>query len=109
MPKKREPTSDAVEILHRRIYEGKPERLAALEEARANDEVARKIYALRTKAKLTRGQLGKRVGVPASVIEDLEEADYEGNYLGMLARIAAALNKGIEISLVPLKHKAQRA
>jgi hypothetical protein len=31
--KKRRPTSDAVEVLRRRYYEGKPERLANLEKA----------------------------------------------------------------------------
>ena len=33
MSKKRKPTTDAVEIMHRRYFEGKPEMLAALEEA----------------------------------------------------------------------------
>ena len=47
--KKRRPTRDAVEVLHRRYYEGKPERLANLEKPRAGDHVARKIYALRMK------------------------------------------------------------
>ena len=47
MTTKRKPTRDAVDILDRRYYEGKPERPAALAEARANDAVARKIYELR--------------------------------------------------------------
>jgi hypothetical protein len=46
--KKRKTTTDAVEILQRRYYRGKPERLAALERARADDHVARKIAALRS-------------------------------------------------------------
>jgi len=44
MPEKRKSTSDAVEILHRRYYKGKPGRIAELAEARAEDELARKIY-----------------------------------------------------------------
>jgi len=44
MAKTLKPTSDAVEILHRRSYEGKPARLKNLEEARANEEIARKIH-----------------------------------------------------------------
>ena len=47
------PTSDAVEILHRRFYEGKPARMKNLEEARANEEIARKIQELRAAAALT--------------------------------------------------------
>src|SRR5688572_29744612 len=66
--KKRKATTDAVEILHRRYYRGKPGRLAALEKARADDHVARKINALRTEAGLTQRQLAKLVGTTASVI-----------------------------------------
>jgi len=56
MPKKKErPTADAVKILHRRYYEGKPERLAGLEKARTNDQIARKIVALRTRPTLANG------------------------------------------------------
>ena len=39
---KRNPT-DAVEIIHRRYYEGRPQRMAELAEAEANDTVAREI------------------------------------------------------------------
>src|SRR5437016_14453652 len=37
MAKKSQPATDAVEILHRRAYQGRPERLKALEETRANE------------------------------------------------------------------------
>ena len=61
MTRKTGTTTDAVEILHRRLFEGKPERLKILEEARANEEIARNIFGLRTKAGLTHTQLGKPV------------------------------------------------
>jgi DNA-binding XRE family transcriptional regulator len=109
MAKRRKPTTDAVEILHRRYYEGRPERLAALEEERANAEIARKIYALRTKAGLTQRQLAKLVGTSASAICRLEDADYEGHSLAMLRRIAAALDKRVEIRFLPAKGKLQPA
>jgi DNA-binding XRE family transcriptional regulator len=109
MSKKKKSTTDAVEILHRRYFEGKPEMLAALEEARANDAVARKIYELRTKAGLTQRQLAKLVGTTASVICLLEDADYEGHSMAMLSRIAAALNRRVEIRFVPLKAKIAHA
>src|SRR5216683_74274 len=105
MTKKRKPTTDALEILDRRYYEGKPERRADLEEAEANDAVARKIYELRTKAGLTQRQLAKLVGTTASVICLLEDADYEGHSMAMLTRIAASLNQKVEIRFVPLKAK----
>ena len=105
MTRKRKPTKDAVEILNRRYYEGKPERCAALEEARANDAVARKIHELRTKAGLTQRQLATLVGTTASVICLLEDGDYEGHSMAMLNRIATALNQRVEIRFVPLKTK----
>ena len=104
--KKRKPATDAVEIIHRRFFEGKPEQLAALEEARATDAVARKIYALRNEAGLTQRQLAKFVGTTASVICRLEDADYEGHSLAMLNRIALALDQRVEINFVPLKAQA---
>ena len=107
MPKKRRPTTDAVEILHRRYFEGKPEMLAALEEAKATDEVARKIYALRTEAGMTQRQLAKLVGTTASVICLLEDADYEGHSLSMLRRIAAVLDRRVEIRFVPIRGKSR--
>jgi ribosome-binding protein aMBF1 (putative translation factor) len=76
--KKRKATTDAVEILHRRYYRGKPERLAALERARADDHVARKIAALRTEAGLSQRQLAKLIGL-ASVICRLENARLWGH------------------------------
>ncbi len=106
---KRKPTTDAVEILHRRYYEGKPKRLAELEEARANVEIARQIHALRKAAGLSQRKLAQRVGTTASVICRLEDADYEGHSLAMLRRIAAALQKRVEIRFVPTNRKARSA
>ena len=109
MSKKKRPTTDAAEILHRRYFEGKADMIAALEEARANDEVACKIYELRTNAGLTQRQLAKLIGTTASVICLLEDADYEGHSLSMLRRIARAVNRRVEIRFVPLRDKSSLA
>jgi ribosome-binding protein aMBF1 (putative translation factor) len=106
MPKKSKPATDAVEILHRRFYASKPKRLNSLEEARANEEIARKIYELRNAAGLTQAQLGKLIGTTASVICRLEDADYEGHSLAMLRRIGAALDQRLEIRFVPIRRSA---
>ncbi len=99
-------TTDGLEILHREFYEGQPERIAALEEARANDATARKIQKLRAKAGLTQAQLAKLVGTTASVISRLEGADYEGHSMAMLRRIAAALNSRVEVRFLPVRRPA---
>jgi ribosome-binding protein aMBF1 (putative translation factor) len=99
-------TSDALEILHRRHYEGNPARLKDLEEVRANEEIARTIRELRESAALTQTQLAKLVGTTASVICRLEDADYEGHSLAMLRRIGSALNRRIEIRFLPIPKSA---
>lgn len=106
MPRKRKKTTtDAIAIIHRRFYAGRPERIAALEEARANAEVARKIYEIRIKAGLTQAALAKMIGTSASAISRLESADYEGHSLAMLNRIATALDRRIEIRFLPRRGK----
>ena len=102
-------TTNGIAILHRRYYEGKPARIAALEKTRAADEVARQIAALRNSAGLSQRQLAQLVGTTASVICRLEDADYQGHSLAMLRRIAAALKQRVEIRFVPAASKLQPA
>src|SRR5207247_1438791 len=102
-------TTDALEIIHQRFFAGRPKRIAALNEAIANDEVARKIYELRTRAGLTQKQLARLIGTTPSVISRLEDADYEGHSLAMLNRIAAGLNKRVKIEFVSLRPKRKSA
>jgi ribosome-binding protein aMBF1 (putative translation factor) len=109
MPRKRKTTTDAIEILHRRYFEGRPDRLAELEEERAGAEVARRVYELRQKSGMTQAELAKLVGTTASVISRLEDADYTGHSLSMLRRIAAALDRRVEIRFVPLKRTRRTA
>ena len=66
----------------------------------SDTEVASKVYDLRTKAGLSQGVLAKKAGTTASVICRLEDADYEGNSLAMLRRIAEAVGKRLQIRLI---------
>lgn len=106
---KRKPTTEAVDILHRRYYAGKPHRLAELEKARAEDHVARKLTALRIANGLSQRQLAKLIGTTASVICRLEDANYEGHSLAMLNRVAAALKQRVEIRFVPAERHRRSA
>lgn len=99
----RKRTSDAVQILHRRYVENDPEMAGLVAEELANLQIAQKIYNLRTKAGLSQRALAKLVGTTASVICRLEDADYDRHSLGMLTRIAAALNKRVEIRFLAVR------
>ena len=100
-------TTDALEIMDR-LTGNSPEMADLLEQERANLDIARKIYELRTKARLSQAELAKKVGTTQSVISRLEDADYDGHSLAMLRRIASALEKRVEIRFVP-ERKLQHA
>ena len=106
MAKKKNPfRSKSLGQAYERYVGDDPEQQAAFEEELANAEVAQKIFDLRDKAKLSQRALAKLVGTTASVICQLESADYAGHSLSMLRRIAAALDKRVEIRFVPAKRK----
>jgi ribosome-binding protein aMBF1 (putative translation factor) len=106
MPKKT--TTDANKILA--DFAGRdPKRQQAFEEAVANREVAQRIYELREQAGLSQTELAKRVGTTQSVISRLEDADYEGHSLAMLNRIAAAVERRVEIRFLPRRRRLQPA
>jgi len=94
--------SDGIEILQRRYMKNDSDMARMVEDARANMAVARMICDLRIKAGLSQRDLAKLVGTTASVICRLEDADYEGHSLAMLNRIAAALDRRVEIRFLTL-------
>jgi len=105
--KTQKPTSDALALVEG--LTGKSQQMADLvEQEQANLDIARKIYELRSKAKLSQTELARKVGTTQSVISRLEDADYDGHSLEMLRRIASALEKRVEIRFLPGR-KLQRA
>jgi DNA-binding XRE family transcriptional regulator len=97
--------SPTLQYLHDRYIGDNPQQQAVYEEHLASAEIARKIYDLRTAARLSQRALAKLVGTTASVICRLEDADYEGHSLSMLRRIAAALHQRVEIRFVPVRSR----
>ena len=63
--------------------------------------MARRLYALCKQAGVSQAELARRVGTTQSVISRLEDADYGGHSLALLQRIAAALERRVEIRFVP--------
>jgi ribosome-binding protein aMBF1 (putative translation factor) len=104
MTKRTKKTSDGMAILDA-ITGNDPEMQALISEEAENLRIAKNIYELRTKAGLSQAELAKRIGTTQSVISRLEDAEYEGHSLPMLQRVAAALDKRIEIRWVPLRRK----
>jgi DNA-binding XRE family transcriptional regulator len=103
MATKRNFQSEALQYTSDKFIGEDAELNAAYERELSNIQVAKRLYELRTKAGLSQRQLAKKVGTTASGICRLEDADYEGHSLATLRRIAAALDKRVEIRFVPLK------
>ncbi len=108
MSNQKKKTSDGITILDS-ITGNDPEVQAMIQEEAENLQIAKNIYELRTKAGLSQAELAKRVGTTQSVISRLEDADYGRHSLPMLRRIAAALDKRIELHWVPLRQKREAA
>jgi ribosome-binding protein aMBF1 (putative translation factor) len=62
-----------------------------------NAEIAMAIHGMRSEAGLSQRALAHLVGTTASVICRLEDASYDGHSLAMLKRIAAALDRRVEV------------
>jgi ribosome-binding protein aMBF1 (putative translation factor) len=97
-----------LEFLRARYIGDDPIKNAVLQRERVNARVAEAIYNLRTKAGLSQRDLAARVGTSASVICQLEDTDYHGHSLSMLVRVAAALNRDVEIKFPALKKRRRR-
>ena len=104
MPK----TKDALKILDCLTGED-PELQRLIEEETVNAQVAALIFQARTKAGLTQQELAGLVGTKQPVIARLEDAEYGGHSLLMLQRIAQALNRRVEVRLLPAKRTRRAA
>jgi len=101
MAKKKQTSTNAVRILHKRYIKGKKKRLESLEREREKLTIAEQIYNIRTQAGLTQKQLADLVGTSQSVISRLEDADYNGHSLAVLRKIGAALHQRVQVEFVP--------
>ena len=95
MPK----TTDAIKIIHQAIVDDPTIQEQIILES-LNAEITQLIYDSRTNAGLTQQQLADLIHVEQSIIEDLEDADYQDNPLIMLQKIATVLNQKVKMSLI---------
>jgi DNA-binding XRE family transcriptional regulator len=102
-------TSDGIQILRKRFVKNDAEMARMVREEKGNMAVAQKICDLRNEAGISQRELAKLVGTTASSICRLEDADYDGHSLSMLHRIAAALDRRVDIRFIPLKEERQYA
>ncbi len=100
--------SEALQHTYEQLVGDDPQRQADVEQEIINVEAAQLIFDMRTGAGLTQRALALKVGTSASAINRLESADYDGHTLAMVRRIAAALNRRLELRAVPVVAKARK-
>ena len=93
-------TTDGLEILYNRYYKNNTERQLELEKMRLDDKVAREIIKIKENYNLSTKDLADLINTEESLIESLENADYEGDSFLILNIIATALKMKIEFELV---------
>ena len=101
-------TRDLVDYLHDRFIGTDPKRLREAAEIDGDYRVARILYDLREEAGLTQARLGKKIGLSAKMIDNIEMADYEGNMLGVLIRVADLLGHEVDLRVRPAKERTKR-
>jgi transcriptional regulator with XRE-family HTH domain len=65
------------------------------DEERLKTEIAQQLYDLPTEAGFTQEQVAELVGVPASVINDIEESDYRGDFFRRFLELPPFSTKGL--------------
>jgi len=94
-------SADVLETIDRNLIGSDGELRELVEQATINSRVASIIYDARKSAGFTQKQLAERVGTRQSVINQLEDSDYEGHSLTMLNRIVKALGGHVDIRFIP--------
>ncbi|MCK4485445.1 MAG: helix-turn-helix transcriptional regulator [Desulfobacterales bacterium] len=97
-------TEDALEILKQRRARD-TELQDLYDEEKVSFQAAIAIREAREAAGVTQGELAKLVGSTQSVISRLEDADYEGDTLKILERIAKELKHRLIIHMEPIDEK----
>jgi len=101
-PRSRRGTTDAVKIFYA-LFVRTPRQRRLLEEERQRVALGDLIRDLREGQGLTQTQLAKKVGTTQSSIARIEDANYTGQKLATIAKIAAALGHQVEVTLVKVK------
>lgn len=95
-------STSAREILHRRVYQGKPDRQDELDRTRREMALGMKIRRIREEAGLTQQELAAMIGTQPSAISRIEDADYDGHSVPLLERVAEALDMRL---IIDFEHK----
>ena len=90
-------TKDYMRVLDKRLRQD-PEFAVLVDAELVRSSIAHQAYGARTQRHLSQQALAKRADVRRSVIADIEDADYDGDTILALARIAKAMKLHVCVS-----------
>ncbi len=94
-------SNDALEWAYSRYIKGHPERIACVGLLRRQADLARQIYDIRNKLRMSREDLAEFSGLTPEIIEDLEESDYDGSWEEAIQLINRAFQNWFNDVIVP--------
>ena len=94
-------STDAVEWMYDRYIKDDPARIAHLELVRKQADLAQQIYDIREKFRMTREDLAGFSGLTAETVEDLEEADYDGDWDEAIRKVNLAFHTWFTNVILP--------
>ena len=100
MSRKKPAPAAALQYLDPSFFERNPKHRAALEEARASQEIAQLVSRLRAGAHMSVRELARAAGLTPKALEKLESGANPRVALAQLRQIAAALGQRVEVKLV---------
>lgn len=83
------------------LFDQDPEMVKWFEEEEIKLDIAQHIYDLRDSTGQTQEEFGELVGIDPAIINDLEESDYAGDSVAVLAHIEKALRRHVEAPIKP--------
>jgi transcriptional regulator with XRE-family HTH domain len=95
------PSTGAVAWAYNEFIKGDPKRVAHFKVVRAQSALARSVYDIRKKLNMTREALAERSGLTPEIIEDLEESDYDGDWVDVIRKIEQAFAAWVKEVLAP--------
>ena len=96
----KEPTLDTRNMKNN-LFDENPKMLEEFEEEEIKLDIAEHVYYLRDSTGQTQEGFGELVGIDPVIIDDLEESDYEGDSLAVLAHIEKSLRRHVEAPIKP--------
>ena len=83
------------------LFDENPDMIEEFREEEIKLDIAEHIYYLRDATGQTQEEFGELVGIDPVIIDDLEESDYEGDSLAVLAHIEKSLRRHVEAPIKP--------